>query len=153
MGIAPDPQLEQLGATPVVTPGRMALIGARDQEELDLIAPFPAGLGIGRIEYRDDLRHEDLARVGEAIADELTGDGGRFWLHLDVDVLDRTAFPATDYLMPDGLSMAELRALMNPIASSPGLIGVDVTCYNPEKDADGSCGTELAELMRATLQI
>lgn len=151
LGIAPDPLLEEIGETPIVDPGRIALIGARDQEELDLIAPFPEGLGIGRIEYRDDLRHEDLTRVGESIAAELAGDGGRFWVHLDVDILDRVAFPATDYLMPDGLSMAELRALMAPVASSPGLIGVDITCFNPEKDEDGSCGEALAELLRTTL--
>ena len=34
-----------------------------------------------------------------------------FWLHLDVDVLDRAVFPATDYLMPGGLDWDELTAL------------------------------------------
>ena len=151
LGIAPDRLLDELGDTPLVKPGNMALIGARDREELDLIAPFPQGLGIGRIDYRDDLRHGDLRKVGESIAAELGADGRRFWLHLDVDILDRAAFPATDYLMPDGLSMAELRALMTPVASSPGLIGMNVACFNPEKDRDGSCGTELASLLRSSL--
>ncbi len=153
LGIAPEALLAALGETPVVEPGRMALIGARDQEELDLINPLPKGLGIGRIDYRDDLRHGDLAKVGESIAAELTGNDGKFWLHLDVDVLDRDAFPATDYLMPDGLSVAEIRALMTPLASSPGLIGVDVTCFTPEKDEDDRCGTALAGLHRSGLGI
>ncbi|MCB0871242.1 MAG: arginase family protein [Solirubrobacterales bacterium] len=151
LGIAPGGLLEVIGDTPIVEPSRMALIGSRDHEELELIDPFPTGLGIGRIEYRDDLRHGDLGKVGESIAAELTGNGGRFWLHLDVDILDRAAFPATDYLMPDGLSMAELRALLTPLASSPGLVGMDVTCFNPEKDDDGSCGTALAGLIRSSL--
>lgn len=151
LGIAPAELLEIIGETPVVDPARMALIGARDQEELDLIKPFPGGLGIGRIEYRDDLRHADLSRVGESIEAELTGGDSKFWLHLDVDVLDRGAFPATDYLMPDGMSVTELRSLMAPLAASPGLIGVDVTCFNPEKDPDGSCGAALADLLRTTL--
>lgn len=151
LGIAPDELLETIGDVPLVKPGNMALVGARDQEELDLIAPFPEGLGIGRIEYRDALRHADLEATGESIESELTDGDGKFWLHLDVDVLDRDAFPATDYLMPDGLSMDELRTLIGPVASSPGLIGVDVTCFNPEKDHDGSCGTELADLLRGTL--
>lgn len=151
LGIAPDRLLEAVGDTPLVDPSRIALIGARDQEELDLIAPFPDGLGIGRIDYRDDLRHGDLTRVGESIAAELDGADGRFWLHLDVDVLDRDAFPATDYLMPDGLSLAELRALMAPIASSSGLVGVDVTCFNPEKDSNGRCGAALADLLSSTI--
>jgi len=151
LGIAPDEMVEAIGPTPVVDPARIALIGARDQEELDLIAPLPAGLGIGRIEYRDGLRHADLAGVGHSIEAEMAGGGGKFWLHLDVDVLDREIFPATDYLMPDGLSMAELKSLFAPLASSPGLIGVNVTCFNPEKDPDARCGTALAELLRGTL--
>jgi len=151
LGLAPPELLEVLGDTPLVEADRMALVGARDQEELDLIAPLPAGLGLGRIEYRDALRHADLTHTGQAIADELSAGGGRFWLHLDVDVLDRDAFPATDYLMPDGLSMPELKALFAPVAASPGLIGVNVTCFNPEKDRDKSCGLALADLLESTL--
>lgn len=151
LGIAPKEFLEVIGETPLVDPGNVALLGARDQEELELIAPFPDGLGIGRIEYRDDLRHADLTRVGESIEAELTGDGKGFWLHLDVDILDRDAFPATDYLMPDGMSMAELRSLIAPLASSPGLVGINVACFNPEKDPDATCGRGLADLIRDTL--
>ena len=151
LGIAPHAFLEVIGETPLVNPGRMALVGARDQEELDLISPFPKGLGIGRIEYRDDLRHADLSGVGKSLEAEMTGGGSRFWLHLDVDVLDRDAFPATDYLMPDGLSLAELKSLIAPLACSPGLIGVDITCFNPEKDSDGSCGAALDGMLRSTL--
>jgi arginase len=153
LGIAPDELLETIGETPLVDPGNVALIGARDQEELDLIAPLPDGLGIGRIEYRDDLRHADLTHVGESVEAELTSGGSKFWLHLDVDILDSDAFPATDYLMPDGLSMAELRSLFAPLASSPGLAGVDITCFNPEKDVDAKCGKALAEMMRSTLGV
>ncbi|HTU15022.1 MAG TPA: arginase family protein [Solirubrobacterales bacterium] len=151
LGMAPADLLDVLGGTPIVAPEHIAFVGARDREELDLIAPLPAGLGLGRIEYRDALRHADLAHTGQSIADELTSGAGRFWLHLDVDVLDRHAFPATDYLMPDGLSMPELRALLAPIAGSPGIIGINVTCFNPEKDRDESCGRALADLLETTL--
>ena len=53
--------------------------------------------------------------------------------------------------MPDGLSMPELRAIFAPLAGSEGLIGVNVTCFNPEKDPDGSCGAALVELLETTL--
>ena len=92
-----------------------------------------------------------LTKVGKSIEAELTEGDSKFWLHLDVDILDRDAFPATDYLMPDGMSIAELKSVIAPLAASPGLIGVDVTCFNPEKDPDRSCGTALASLMRNTL--
>lgn len=151
LGLAPPELLDLLGEGPVVDPARVVLVGARDREELDLIAPWPAGLGIGRIEYRDALRHSELARVGRSIANELTAGDRKFWLHLDVDVLDCDAFPATDYLMPDGLSLPELRALFAPLAGSPGLAGINVTCFNPEKDRDATCGPALASLLESTL--
>lgn len=151
LGIAPPGLLEAVGPTPIVEPARMAFLGARDNEEFEMIAPFPKGLGIGRIEDRNALRHAELDHIAQSVANELSAGGGHFWLHLDVDVLDRDAFPATDYLMPDGLSVAELKALLGPLAGSPGLAGVNVTCFNPDKDRDGSCGTALVEMLRSTL--
>ncbi len=150
LGMAPDSLIEALAPVPVVAPGRMALIGARDEEELDLISPLPEGLGIGRIVEREALRGADLADVGRSIAAELSREDRRFWLHLDLDVLDREAFPATDYLMDGGLTFDELRSLIAPIASSPGLIGLNLTCFNPEKDPDGRCGASLADLIETT---
>ncbi|MGK2955864.1 MAG: arginase family protein [Solirubrobacterales bacterium] len=151
LGIAPPEILEELGELPIVDPARMAFVGARDHEELELIAPLPEGLGIGRIESRDALRHAELEKVGQSIADELGSNGGRFWLHLDVDVLDSEVFPATDYLMPDGLGEAELKAILAPLAGARGLAGVNITCFNPEKDRDGSCGTALVNMLKSTL--
>ncbi len=150
LGMAPAPLLETIGPVPVVAPERMVLIGARDPEEAELVAPLPDGLGIGRILDRESLRDADLARTGASIADDLSRNGGRFWLHLDLDVLDQEAFPATDYLMDDGLTLEELRNLIEPIAASRGLIGLNLTCFNPDKDPDGSCGRWLAELIEAT---
>ncbi len=151
LGLAPPPLLEAIGPVPVVAPERTALVGARDQEEFDLISPLPEGLGIGRIVYRDELRGVDMAEAGRSIAAGLEQDGGRFWLHLDVDILDRREFPATDYLMDDGLTRDELEALLAPVAGSRRLIGVNVTCFNPEKDPDGACGAWLAGLLEATV--
>jgi arginase len=68
----------------------------------------------------------------------LAADGGRFWVHLDVDVLDERAMPATDYLMPDGLLWDELAALLRPLGASPGLAGLSLGCLNPEKDPGGA---------------
>ena len=63
---------------------------------------------------------------------------GRFWIHLDVDVLDEVAMPATDYLMPGGLEWDELAALMAPLGAAPALVGLSLGCVNPEKDPDGA---------------
>ena len=91
------------------------------------------------------------SRRANASQADLASRAGRFWMHLDVDILGEDEFPATDYLMPDGLNMDELVALMRPLAASPALIGVSVGCYNPEKDPGDVCGRALVEAFRATL--
>jgi arginase len=151
LGMAPPALLEEIGPVPVVAPEHMVLVGARDQDEFDLIAPLPEGLGIALIEDREALRGRDLAEAGRSIAAALEREDGRFWLHLDVDILDQREFPATDYLMDDGLARDELEALIAPVAGSGELIGLNVTCFNPEKDPDGSCGGWLAGLLEATV--
>jgi arginase len=84
-----------------------------------------------------ELRATGLAAAGARAAQRLARDGGRFWVHLDVDVLDEQAMPATDYLMPDGLQWDELAALLRPLGASPGLAGLSLGCLNPQKDPGG----------------
>ena len=70
-----------------------------------------------------------------------------YWVHLDVDVLDMTAFPATDYLMPNGLDLDQLAAVLEPLTRHPAMIGFSLGCYNPSKDPDGRYGDALADLL------
>jgi arginase len=146
IGRAPERLLERTGGV-VVDPGRIELIGPRDEEEaIGFGSPLPAAVGIEHYRDRESLRDADLAAVGAESAERLTAGGRRFWLHLDVDVLDQDAFPATDVLMPDGLDVEELAELAGPLLASPALAGVNLVCFNPEKDPDRSCGDALAEL-------
>jgi arginase len=69
-------------------------------------------------------------------------------VHLDVDVLDEKAFPATDYLMPGGLTLGELRELIRPLLAGPGLAGVSLACYNPQKDSGGRGARDLVALFQ-----
>jgi arginase len=93
----------------------------------------------------------DPGGVGAGVVDRFAGDPGRFWVHLDVDVLDEQVFPATDYLTPGGLDLSQLTSLLRPLLSSPALVGVSVGCYNPEKDPGAESGGALVTLFRDTL--
>jgi arginase len=97
------------------------------------------------------LREQGMAAAGADARDQLIGSAGRYWVHLDVDVLDEQAFPATDYLMPGGLSRDELTGLMGPLLASPALAGLSLACYNPAKDADGDGARYLVGLFRELL--
>ena len=63
-----------------------------------------------------------------------------------------TVFPATDALIGDGLDWEEVEALTGPLARSPRLLGLVVTCYNPEKDPDGACGRRLGRFIESVVE-
>jgi arginase len=151
LGRAPRALLDQLGETPVLDGSQISMLGPRDPEEAADVPP-PAELGIVDFHDRVSLRRADLAEVGAETAERLSA-RGRFWLHLDVDVLGADEFPATDYLMPDGLDLEELETLLTPLLRSPALAGANLACFNPEKDADGSGAASLAGLVSSSLRL
>jgi arginase len=129
-------------------PERVVVLGARDPEEAEDIGPLLASdLSTLTVLGPADLRAAGLAAAGERAADRL----GRFWIHLDVDVLDEVALPATDYLLPGGLEWDELAALLAPLCAAPGLAGLSLGCLNPEKDPDGSSTQRTCDLLADAL--
>jgi arginase len=130
LGFGPAAWVETCGGATVVA-DEVEVLGYRDLEESKTF-------GMRHPDSVPGLRHVDTLGAG-------------FWLHLDVDVLDERAFPATDYLMPGGLELDELVALMRPLASSRALVGASLGCYNPERDPGGSNGRALVELWRAAV--
>ncbi len=128
-------------------------IGFRDPDEIPSFDRIAPELGPAfRPVSKDDVVSEGPGAVGERVATDLAAGAGRFWLHLDVDILGEDEFPATDYLMPDGLDMAQLVELMRPLAASPALVGVSLGCYNPDKDPGYEHGRALVEAFRETLE-
>ena len=137
-GLGPEAWVQAAGGASVA-PADVVVLGARDPEEARDIADLRAGaLADVEVLGPDALREAGLAAAGARTAQRLDADGGRFWVHLDVDVLDERAMPATDYLMPDGLLWDELAALLRPLGASPGLAGLSLGCLNPEKDPGGA---------------
>lgn len=150
-GHGPREWVDDVGG-PLVTTGRLRLIGPRDRAEaIEYGSVLPEQLGYEVESTPDDLRARGMGVAGEAARDHLAG-AGRYWVHLDVDVLDQREFPATDYLMPGGLLLPELHELMRPLTGSAALAGVSIGCYNPQKDPDGSNGRALVDLLRDVLR-
>ena len=133
-GVGPALWCQQVGA-PLVPLDRLALLGAADREEATAFGSvLPEQLGIGPELTPADLRLKGPGQAGQAACAVL---GERYWVHVDVDVLDRREFLATDYPNDSGLTAAELVSLLAPLTSSPGMIGFSLACYNPDKDLDG----------------
>jgi arginase len=117
------------------TPAQSVVLGARDPEEaVDVAGLLEGDLAELLVLSPDDLRAQGLAEAGALAAERLAERAERFWIHLDVDVLDERAMPATDYLMPGGLEWDELGELLEPLCASPAVAGMSIGCLNPEKD-------------------
>jgi arginase len=123
-GFGPRAWVDAAGG-PTTAPADVTVLGARDPEEaVDVEALLAGSLAALTVLGPGDL---DRAHVPDA----------PFWIHLDVDVLDERAMPATDYLLPGGIDWDELAALLEPLCAPPGLAGFSLGCLNPEKDPDG----------------
>jgi arginase len=147
LGRAPDRWVEAAGG-PSTRAEDVVVLGARDPDEAQDIAALRAGeLAALTVLGPAELRAAGPAAAAEDAAARL----GRFWIHLDVDVLDEQALPATDYLMPGGLQWDELGALLRPLCSAPGLVGLSLGCLNPEKDPDGRSTRRTCDLLAAAL--
>jgi arginase len=135
------------GAPPIVEPDRIVVIGHRDdavRRRLGAAEPEEVEPGIALVHARE-LREGDPAQVGDAARRWLEERASRFWLHLDLDVLDEETFPAVTYPQPGGPGWEALAALLRPLASSPALIGVDVTDLNPDRDPTGEHAARAVE--------
>jgi len=151
LGLGPAAWVEAAGGASLAVEDT-ALVGHRDQGESRTYGMTqPEELGAGLISLSvDELRAEGPAAVGARVADAFASKP--MWLHFDVDVLDEEVFPATDYLMPGGMSWEELVPALAPLASSPSLVGFSLGCYNPDKDPDRACGRALVETLGSALQ-
>ncbi|HEV8089090.1 MAG TPA: arginase family protein [Actinomycetota bacterium] len=146
LGRGPSVWVDAAGS--VADPDRVWLLGPRDLEEaLGYGHPHPDDIAGLTFTDADTIRALGPGAVGRATADA----AGPCWVHLDVDVLDEAAFPATDYLMPGGLQLAELGDLLRPLLASPSLAGISIGCYNPDKDPGGANGDALTGLFRDAL--
>jgi arginase len=109
---------------PLVTDEHVVQIGDRTGD------PLPAGLMAIGI---DEL----LAKGVEAGADravEHLGAEHPVWVHVDLDVLDAAVLPAVDSPGTPGLNYAQLAELLSRLIAAGGVLGVDITIYDPDLD-------------------
>jgi arginase len=146
-GRPPDQWIAAAGG-PSTSPDRGLVLGARDPEEaVDVAGLLDGDLAELLVLSPEDLRAQGLEEAGAFAAARLGERAERYWIHLDVDVLDERAMPATDYLMPGGLEWEELAELLAPLCASPAVAGVSLGCLNPEKDPGGRLTERACELL------
>lgn len=148
-GLGPVGLIDLAGPPPLLAAEHVAVLGYRDGEQAQLDgAPDPAALFPAMTLYEvSAMRQQGMIKTAKVVAERLAANPGRFWLHLDFDVLDEAELPAVDYRMPGGLKWGELGMLLMPLARSPALIGADVTILNPALDPEGECTARAVNLL------
>jgi arginase len=117
--------LAQLEAFEPVPPIRVIQVGVRDSdpEEEEMLARS----GIVRVGVRD------LPHLNDAI--EQLG-RSKLYVHLDVDVLDRSEGWANSYASDGGLTLEQLRDALILINRTRRVVAISVTAYDPAADYD-----------------
>jgi len=99
---------------------------------------------------------DDPAGAGRRAIEELSEHADRWWLHIDLDVLDPAEFPAQG--LPDvddepgGLTWDQLTDLVVSLFTGPvSCVGASLASYDPDQDPDGTGAAQIVAFVRNVL--
>jgi arginase len=143
---APEPLRSQAG---VLRPEAIAMLGMRDDLYRREIA-VPTVAERVQVRAAADL-HGDPAEGGRWAAAQVKSKAPGWWLHIDLDVLDRHEFSAcgaaSDDAMMGGLSWSELAAVASSALQVGGACGWSVGVYNPDLDPERRAAERVVEFI------
>jgi arginase len=135
------------GEPPLVREPDLALFGVDrldpSEEEVLLHSPLRRYLA-------DEVRRMGAGVAAKTAIERIHGSGYEFVLHLDVDVI--ADFVATNYPGSGGLTLEEVREALEVFLQQKSLAAIEVTAYNPTKDADGSAAKIIVDLLSGVLE-
>jgi arginase len=137
------------GAAGILYPEALAMLGMRDKRYRDETGVASIA---GQVWFRDvDEVRKDPAAVGRAAAGQVAAQAPGWWLHIDLDVLDREDFSACgaagDDSMPPGLTWPDLTATVLAALESGGARGCSVGVYNTDLDPDRSAARRIVAFL------
>jgi arginase len=149
-GHGPDALCDIDGLRPYVRETDIVHLGLqRDPEDLEFfdVAKFDDS-AITRFTAAE-IRSGDASRIAAQARDHLETVRAvpGFWIHLDADVLHSDVMPAVDSPNPNGISFAELEAILGTLLASPRATGMHVSIYDPELDPERTVAKALADAL------
>jgi arginase len=96
---------------------------------------------------------DDPAAAGRQAIEQLAAEVDKWWLHIDLDVLDPVVFPAQglpDYPdEPGGLSWEALTDLVMALFTTAAeCVGGSIAIYDPDQDPNGSGAAQVVDFVR-----
>jgi arginase len=151
VGLTGEGLPEPLGSRmPALRPDALVMLGQRDRLYRDEIGVRSIA-GRIRLHAADDVRARP-AELGREAAAHASKRAPRWWLHIDLDVLEGDEFAAcgaaTDPSMPGGLLWSELTALVTSAFATGGSCGWSIGVYNGDLDPDGEAARRVVDFVR-----
>lgn len=138
------------GVTGPLVPERQVLqLGERECRDADFAWPDINQTAIARIDVFAANRMgkaEIVRQIEQMLATEPEW---RFWLHLDVDVLDQTIMPAVDSPGSPGIDRLWLENIVARLLQNPLCCGMTLSVFDPELDPDGRYAALIMEMLEA----
>jgi arginase len=122
------------------------LLGPRDREELR-DAGIPSLSATTSFLSDADLQQVNVGAIGRSMAERLHALAGKWWFHLDLDVLSSDALAAVRYRQPGGMDWHQLGLLTHSALVVPGVVGLNLTIYNPDLDPTGAGAARVVEFI------
>jgi arginase len=145
-----EPLLASWNGQPLVEDAYVVQIGERDELDPDYDYRDIAATRIRRFPVRHVLRAGIDETVTRALA-SADGERRRLWVHIDLDVLDKSVMPAVDSPGSPGFDFAQLAALISRLLASGRIMGMDVAIYDPEFDPSGRYARAIVDCMSRAL--
>jgi arginase len=133
---------------PTAAPENVIVLGARDRDEL-AEAGVRSITDTVRVVPADAIARDPAAVAREAV--ETMDRRGPWWLHVDLDVLSTHSLAAVDYRQPGGLDWPTLTELTATALAGAGILGWDVTIYNPDLDPTGDDARRIVQYIAEAL--
>ena len=145
-----DPRLTSLWdeTPPVIDPGRVAIIGARDLDPGEKTNLQEAGVMVQSMEQID--RAGIVTALEKAIA-RVSHDVDGIYLSFDLDALDPRFAPGVGTAVSGGLTYREAHLVCEVVAETGKLIGMDVVEVNPILDDTNRTAILAVDIVRSAL--
>lgn len=140
---------------PALAPEHLSVLGPRDdawRRRFNVGTLADSGVWVAPLAEVAD----DPAGAGRAAIAELAGQVDRWWLHIDLDVLDPVVFPSQG--LPDvedepgGLTWDQLTDLVVSLfGSAAHCVGASLAIYDPDQDDDHADAAKIVEFVRKAL--
>ncbi|PHM65459.1 arginase [Xenorhabdus stockiae] len=134
--------------SPLVPEQQVLQLGERENRDADFAWPDINQTAISQIDVftANSIGEKGiLNKIEQILGAQPTW---RFWVHLDVDVLDQSIMPAVDSPGSPGIELSWLKNIGAQLINNPLCCGMTVSVFDPDLDPDGY----YAELIIETLE-